>query len=1134
MADLAELRVTGRDEGVSQMLVGIKAKAEEVGASADKLKAAWSAGVFDSFTKGPALAVAGVIGGISTAAIGLGTYFVSLAKDTMTAQAALKSMSEVTGASVEWLSGVRATAKLTGTEMDALGSGITKMAKNIETGGSETEKALKAIGLNIRDLQGLKSNEQFDAIARSLNNYADGAGKTAAAQLILGKSGAALLPFIKDYNDLSEVAVKVTAQQAAQADDLEKNIKRLTAAKEAWKKVVGAELVPVLDDVVKVLLRVQTETNGTLDTTKRLAADGTIKQWAQSAARSVAMLADILVTSIDVAKLVGLAFVAAGGDVAAFATKVASAVNPYNGALRAIADRTAAWAAEQRAAFNTAWEKGFNPGKFQQQLDAQFANSAAQAARDSRHFAEFGDTVGKVRKQITGLGGDAKTVEDELAKLRKEVEALLMQLDYDPQTAKAMETLYKALQKGVITSAQFAEAQDAVIKKSRAHKEAIEQLVAAEKLKHEFDERQFQVEEKKREGIEAGIKSYRELIEHTQTETRLLGLSNEERIIATALLKAQAAGVDTTTEAWARMAAELRKAVYDKSAQEETLKNLEDTRRESERIWKGIGDDITQWIMSGFKNTRDLLKRMFETLVLRPMIAPIVGDITGGLQNILGGLGGGTGGGGVLGILGSLFGGGNSLGALSGSATGAFQNVLASLFGTGGGIGEALVSTVSGVMGGLNGIFGGSILSGLGQIAGALGPIGMALGAVYSIAKMFDGANGTGLKFGRDAKGIYGDQAANHATFSNKLGNFAYEGDDANANGIKTIQAFVARFNAEADALAAMLSPEQLAAVRDKIGKIRKEDWFKYDGDPGTAASKAITDLLKDVFGTAFGDVNETIANIISGWTGSAEDLQNYIDTYIQLRAAIDAAHKAVATITTDTQNDVTRILDEQSNNVLSAYRAQQRGLDGLLGMSDDTADALGLLVTGMTSFRSAAVQMLVQIAQIKAQMSAMFGDTIRSLELSVLDSQGQYEYLQAEAQRLYAQALASSDPLEIQRLMQQVNADVNQAMGLLDPTQRAALVPEQIERLRQINADMQQHMSDLSNVVTVDLTAAITALSEKLDKVAEAQLKAAEKNGDAADKQVDAGNAQLAAANTPQRLLIDIVNGTATVEVGG
>jgi hypothetical protein len=274
--------------------------------------------------------------------------------------------------------------------------------------------------------------------------------------------------------------------------------------------------------------------------------------------------------------------------------------------------------------------------------------------------------------------------------------------------------------------------------------------------------------------------------------------------------------------------------------------------------------------------------------------------------------------------------------------------------------------------------------------------------------------------------------------------------------------------------------------------------------------------------------------NPVSLRAGSAEDLQNYIDKYIQLRAAIDAAHKAVATITADTQNDVSRILDEQSNNVLAAYRAQQNGLSGLLGMSDDTADALGLLVTGMTSFRSAAVQMLVQIAQIKAQMSAMFGDTIRSLELSVLDSQGQYEYLQSEAQRLYEQALASTDPLEIQRLMQQVNADVNQAMGLLDPTQRAALVPEQIERLRQINADMQQHMSDLSNVVTVDLTAAITALSEKLDKVAEAQLKAAEKNGDAADKQVDAGNAQLAAANTPQRLLIDIVNGTATVEVGG
>ena len=1114
----AAIELTAIDRA-SATLAAVKGKADQLTQSADSIRAAWGSGLFDSFTKGPALAAVGVIGAIGAAAVGLGAYFVGLAKDTMTAQAGLKSLSEVSGASVEWLSAVRTTAKLSGTEMEALGGGLTKMAKNIETGSSETAKGLAAIGLSIKDLQGLKSEEQFDRIARSLDGYADGAGKTAAAQLILGKSGAALLPFIKDYNELTEFSVKVTKQQAEQADSLEKDIKRLTAAKEAWKKVVGAELVPVLDDVVKVLLKVQTETGGTLSATKALAADGSIKAWAQDAARAVAMLVDIVATGTQIAKIIGLAFIAVGADATAMALKIASAAAPFDQALRIMADRAGAFAADMRAKFNAAFAAGVDPGKYQKQLDEQFANSAAQAARDARHFAEYGDTVGKTRKQITGLGEDAKAAAAEvvsaygtmIAKIGERITAETALADTGEKLTAGQTFALSILKDLTTAKVKFTDAQKisitraleemlAIEKGNLARKKEIDLLIAAEKAKNEADEAWFQGEEKKRGALEAGIKSVRELIDATIQETKMLGLSNEERIIATALFKAQAAGIDTTTEAWAELAAQMRKAVYDKSAQEETLKNLEDTRKASESIWKGIGDDITNWIMGGFKNTRDLLKKMFEKLVLRPIIQPITNGVTGGLQSLVGSTGGGigsllTGGGsGLLGSLGGLLGSAAPLGFAGGSslatAYGVFDSVMA---GTG--------SMLEGLSAGFNSL--------AGELAPFLGPVGIIAGiglALYSL-------------FGQDEKGIRFDNSTRNVPDSKyvhngALGRFAPSGDvtdemraafDPLFDKVKLFDDYLAKN---------LLSDETLGIVREQIQNLTNPRWWNLED--ADAVNNAAKYFLQQRYSTAFDSINKDVADTIRTFSGSADELLGFIQSFIVMRETVLAAQAAAKDAMENTAADVANLMEQQSNNVAASYRAQLKATDALLAMSPDAADALGAVVTGMQSLRSASAQLQLQIAQVRDALGTMFGDTIRSMRLSVLSVEDQYKFLQAEADQLMAKAMASNDALEIQRLAQQINADINQAFGLLTADQKAALAPDQIARIDAINKLLDERLNGLGTSAQTDANARMDALSKKLDEIATAMLASATKNNDAADKQLEA-------AKTPKEVDVNI-----------
>ena len=571
---------------------------------------------------------------------------------------------------------------------------------------------------------------------------------------------------------------------------------------------------------------------------------------------------------------------------------------------------------------------------------------------------------------------------------------------------------------------------------------------------------------------------------------------------------------------------ELRQAVYDKSASEATLKNLEETRRQSEQIWQGIGNDISNWIMSGFKNTRDLLKRMFETLVLRPMIEPIVGSLTGGLQgifgSILGGGGTGSGGAGGLGILGSLFGGAGAFGA---SASGAFQNVLGSLFGTGGGLMEGIGSIFAGVSGGISGIMGGSILSGLGQIAGALGPIGAVVAGITALVNIF-AKDEKGFKFDNSLRNV---AAAPANVQQAMLGNFAPSGD-VDGKLLGAIQPFITKVQALDKYIGTnLLSDQTLADVRERIQQLQNPRWWNLEDKD--AIEKASKYFLQQRYGAAFESINEQVATTIKTFQGSADELLAYIDSFITMRETVLAAQRAAQDAISGTSEALQGMLDQQSNSVLAAYRAQQRGVGDLLNIVPDAENALAQLVTGMSSFRSAALQMMLQIKQVQDAVGSMFGDTIRSLQMSIMTPEQQYAFLQQEADSLFAQALASNDPLQIQQLLQRLNQDVNQAMSLLSPEQRAALVPEQIARLTDVNNQIQARLADLNTGVQNNLQATLQSLSDKLDKVAQAQLDAA------ATQQTAANTMNDAADKMPRNIDVNFtanVPGTATVEVGG
>src|ERR1700751_2546064 len=135
------------------------------------------------------------------------------------AAAGLEILSQRTGATVEGLANLSATAKLSNTDNDQLAQGLQKLSKSMvdaANGGAKTTASFSAIGISTRDLVNLKPDEAFRLVAQRLSEYQDGAEKVAAAQLLMGKSGANMLPLLHDLADGGEIQSRVTAQQAEQ------------------------------------------------------------------------------------------------------------------------------------------------------------------------------------------------------------------------------------------------------------------------------------------------------------------------------------------------------------------------------------------------------------------------------------------------------------------------------------------------------------------------------------------------------------------------------------------------------------------------------------------------------------------------------------------------------------------------------------------------------------------------------------------------------------------------------------------------------------------------------------------------------------------------------------------------------
>jgi hypothetical protein len=195
--------------------------------------------------------------------IGLGVgYFVSFLKGTNDAVAHMKELGQEAGTSAEAISRFEAPARSAGLSLDTVAAAMFKMSKaslEAKDPTSKASQALTAIGISTQQLKGLKPDEMFELVARSISKYSDGLEKNNVMQELVGKSGREMNRVVAAIAEKGTLAATVTEDQVAAAKKLNDQILELKMNSEkSWRSLV-AEGVPALNDILKAFLDARKE-----------------------------------------------------------------------------------------------------------------------------------------------------------------------------------------------------------------------------------------------------------------------------------------------------------------------------------------------------------------------------------------------------------------------------------------------------------------------------------------------------------------------------------------------------------------------------------------------------------------------------------------------------------------------------------------------------------------------------------------------------------------------------------------------------------------------------------------------------------------------------------------------------------
>lgn len=225
-----------------------------------------------------------------------GLIAAAAAFDTFLKQAGkFQDLSEKMGDTAEAVASLSVSAAVGGVSMDTIAAASARLTKGLagldeESKGTAT--ALRALGLNVEAFKNLPAADRLEAIAKALAKFQDGTEKTAVAVALFGRSGADLLPFLKELGQEGGRQAILTAEQIRQADEYADRQAKLRAEISLHAQAIAVQMLPAYADLTGAFRDVIKGIAGVQDGAQGLRKDTSIQDFAESAVKVMAFAVD--------------------------------------------------------------------------------------------------------------------------------------------------------------------------------------------------------------------------------------------------------------------------------------------------------------------------------------------------------------------------------------------------------------------------------------------------------------------------------------------------------------------------------------------------------------------------------------------------------------------------------------------------------------------------------------------------------------------------------------------------------------------------------------------------------------------------------------------------------------------------
>lgn len=206
------------------------------------------------------LAAIGLAGLASAAAAG-GVAIGALTKQAINFADEIGKTAQKIGMTSESLSKLEYAAKLSDVSLGQLQVGLGQLSKNMQSGND----AFTALGINVTNAQGyLRSTEEVLLdVAERFAGMQDGAGKTALAMQIFGRSGADLIPMLNAGRDgiaqmtdeASRFGLEISSRTSKAAEGFNDNLTRITSLFTGLANTIAEKSAPRMKDMTDKFIK---------------------------------------------------------------------------------------------------------------------------------------------------------------------------------------------------------------------------------------------------------------------------------------------------------------------------------------------------------------------------------------------------------------------------------------------------------------------------------------------------------------------------------------------------------------------------------------------------------------------------------------------------------------------------------------------------------------------------------------------------------------------------------------------------------------------------------------------------------------------------------------------------------------